>query len=82
MVVSVYLCVYMTTMQSITQSAVQERLVMEEELKKALDRCKELEQSSVPMVYTRVLQTTGDESGTVTCTDYGLHYALHLCTSN
>ena len=42
-------CVYMTTMQSITQSAVQERLVMEEELKKALDRCEELEQSSVPM---------------------------------
>ena len=37
-------------MQSITQSAVQERLVMEEELKKALDRCKELEQSSVPAV--------------------------------
>ena len=36
----------MTTMQSITQSAVQERLVMEEELKKALDRCEELEQSS------------------------------------
>ncbi|XP_064390879.1 uncharacterized protein LOC135338733 isoform X12 [Halichondria panicea] len=31
-------------------SAVQERLVMEEELKKALDRCKELEQSSVPAV--------------------------------
>ena len=49
MVVSVYLCVYMTTMQSITQSAVQERLVMEEELKKALDHCEELEQSSVPM---------------------------------
>ena len=40
----------MTTMQSITQSALQERLVMEEELKKALDRCKELEQSSVPAV--------------------------------
>ncbi len=40
----------MTTMQSITQSAVQERLVMEEELKKALDRCEELEQSSVPAV--------------------------------
>ncbi len=40
----------MTSMQSITQSAVQERLVMEEELKKALDRCKELEQSSVPAV--------------------------------
>ncbi|XP_064391397.1 uncharacterized protein LOC135339180 [Halichondria panicea] len=50
MVVSVYLCVYMTTMQSITQSAVQERLVMEEELKKALDRCEELKQSSVPAV--------------------------------
>ena len=33
-----------------TQSAVQERLVMEEELKKALDRCKELEQSCVPAV--------------------------------
>ena len=49
MVVSVYLCVYMTTMQSITQSAVQDRLVMKEELKKALDRCEELEQSSVPM---------------------------------
>ncbi len=43
-----YLCVYMTSMQSITQSA--ERLVMEEELKKALDRCKEWEQSSVPAV--------------------------------
>ncbi len=42
-------CVYMTTMQSITQSAVQERLVMEEELKKALDRCEELDRSSVPM---------------------------------
>ena len=55
----------MTTMQSITQSAVQERLVMEEELKKALDRCEELEQSSVLMGYTRVLQTTGDKSGTV-----------------
>ena len=65
MVVSVYLCVYMTTMQSITQSAVQERLVMKEELKKALDHCEELEQSSVPMGYTRVLQTTGDKSGTV-----------------
>ncbi len=42
--------VYMTSMQSITQSAVLERLVMEKELKKALDRCKELEQSSVPAV--------------------------------
>ena len=57
MVVSVYLCVYMTTMQSITQSAVQERLVMEEELKKALDRCKELEQSSGRGGHIRVLQS-------------------------
>ena len=40
----------MTTMQSITQSAVQERLVMKEELKKALDLCKELKQSGVPAV--------------------------------
>ena len=32
----------MTTMQSITQSAVQERLVMEEELKKALPSTKVL----------------------------------------
>ena len=47
-------------MQSITQSAVQERLVMEEELKKALDRCEELEQSSVPMGKGRVLET-GDK---------------------
>ena len=49
-------------MQSITQSAVQERLVMEEELKKALDRCEELDQSSVPAVdgvdiIIRVLQS-------------------------
>ena len=39
--------------------------MMKEEVKKALDRCEELEQSSVPMVYTRVLQTTGNKSGTV-----------------
>ena len=47
----------MTTMQSITQSAVQERLVMEEEVKKALDRCKELEQSSGWGGHIRVLQS-------------------------